>query len=69
MSEPGSTFDLRYEYFNQNQPRSGKDKVAVGQIPHDHDEGLSPCNHGLTGRVGLAQSLDETPRQWFAGGT
>ena len=41
MSEPGSTFDLRYEHFNQNQPRSGKDKVAVGQIPHDHDGAIA----------------------------
>jgi hypothetical protein len=30
--------DLRYEYINQDQLRSGTDKVAVGQIPRDHDE-------------------------------
>jgi hypothetical protein len=46
MTEPGSTFDLRYEYINQNQPRSGNDKVAVGQIPHEHDE-VSTRNRNL----------------------
>ena len=46
MTEPGSTFDLRYEYINQNQPRSGSDKVAVGQIPHHHDE-VSTLNRNL----------------------
>jgi hypothetical protein len=38
MTEPGSTFDLRFEYIKQDQPRAGSDKVAVGQIPHHHDE-------------------------------
>jgi hypothetical protein len=37
---------LRYEYINQNQPRAGSDKVAVGQIPHDHDE-VSTMNRNL----------------------
>ena len=34
----GSSFDLRYEYIKQDQPRSGTEKVAVGQISHHHDE-------------------------------
>jgi hypothetical protein len=37
-TEPGARFDLRYEYINQDQPRAGRDKVAVGEIPADHDE-------------------------------
>jgi hypothetical protein len=37
-TEPGTRIDLRYEYINQDQPRSGKDKVGVGEIPRDHDE-------------------------------
>lgn len=37
-AEPGFRFDFRYEYINQDQPRSGRDKVAVGQVPQDHDE-------------------------------
>jgi Putative MetA-pathway of phenol degradation len=46
MTEPGSTFDLRYEYINQDQPRAGSDKVAVGQIRHHHDE-VSTLNRNL----------------------
>ncbi len=37
-AEPGLRLDLRYEYINQDQPRSGSEKVTVGQIPRDHDE-------------------------------
>ncbi len=36
--EPGSVLDLRYESIKQDQPRSGSDKVAVGQVPRHHDE-------------------------------
>jgi hypothetical protein len=46
MIEPGSTLDLRYEYIHQNQPRSGNDNVAVGQIPRHHDE-VSTVNRNL----------------------
>lgn len=38
MVDAGSSFDLRYEYIKQNEPRSGRDKIAVGQISHHHDE-------------------------------
>lgn len=38
MVEAGSSFDLRYEYVEQSQPRSGRDKIAVGTISHHHDE-------------------------------
>jgi hypothetical protein len=37
-TEPGLRFDLRYEYVDQDQPRSGTDRVSVGQIPGHHDE-------------------------------
>src|SRR5690242_13918722 len=37
-TEPGMRFDMRYEYINQDQPRSGSSKVGVGQIPAHHDE-------------------------------
>lgn len=36
--EPGARFDLRYEYINQDQPRAGRDKKAVGEIRKHHDE-------------------------------
>ena len=37
-TEPGLRFDLRYEYIDQDQPRNGTSKIAVGQIPGHHDE-------------------------------
>ena len=37
-TEPGGKADLRYEYINQDQPMSGNRKVAVGEVPRDHDE-------------------------------
>ena len=36
--EPGLRADFRYEYINQDKPVSGGKRVAVGQIPQDHDE-------------------------------
>ena len=37
-AEPGGRFDLRYEFIDQDQPRTGTKDVGVGQIPRDHDE-------------------------------
>jgi hypothetical protein len=37
-TEPGSRFDLRFEYIDQDQPRAGSRKVGVGEIPQHHDE-------------------------------
>jgi hypothetical protein len=37
-TEAGGRFDLRYESIDQDQPRSGRDNVSVGQIPRHHDE-------------------------------
>ena len=37
-TERGARFDLRFEYMDQDQPQSGTQKVAVGQIPSHHDE-------------------------------
>jgi len=36
--KPGLRADLRFEYIDQDQPRSGSDKVAVGALPRHHDE-------------------------------
>src|SRR3954471_589550 len=49
-TEPGTRFDLRYEYINQDQPMSGTDKVSVGQIPRHHDE-VSTKNQNLIGTL------------------
>lgn len=38
-TESGARLDLRYEYIDQDRPRAGRNKVAVGEIPRDHDEG------------------------------
>jgi hypothetical protein len=38
LAEPGARLDLRYEYIDQDQPRSGSNKIGVGQIPRHHDE-------------------------------
>lgn len=37
-TEPGLRLDLRYEYIDQDQPRSGTSDVSVGAISRDHDE-------------------------------
>jgi len=44
--EPGGTLDLRYEYINQDQPRTGTRNVAVGEIPLHHDE-VSTANRNV----------------------
>jgi hypothetical protein len=36
--EPGARFDLRYETIDLDQPRTGRDRIAVGAIPRHHDE-------------------------------
>ena len=37
-AEPGWRLDLRYERVLQDQPRSGTERISVGQIPGHHDE-------------------------------
>lgn len=37
-TEPGGRFDLRYEFIDQDQPRTGTRDIGVGEIPHHHDE-------------------------------
>jgi hypothetical protein len=37
-TEAGGRFDLRYEFIDQDQPRSGTENVGVGEIPRHHDE-------------------------------
>ena len=44
--DPGASFELRYEYIKQNQPRTGTDNLAVGQIHKHHDE-VSTINKNL----------------------
>lgn len=37
-TEPGLRLDLRAEYIDQDQPRSGTTDLGVGEIARDHDE-------------------------------
>jgi len=44
-TEPGALLDLRYENIKLDQPRSGSNKVGVGQIPRHHDEVTTKNNN------------------------
>jgi hypothetical protein len=44
MTDPGVRFDLRYEFIDLDQPRSGTDRIGVGAIPRHHDE-VETRNH------------------------
>jgi hypothetical protein len=51
--ESGARFDLRYEFIDLDQPRNGRDRVAVGQIPRHHDE-VETRNNNVVGSVDWA---------------
>jgi hypothetical protein len=36
--QPGFRVDLRYEFLDQDQPRHGSERIAVGEISGHHDE-------------------------------
>lgn len=57
-NEPGLRADLRYEYIDQDQPRTGTRDIAVGEIPHHHDE-VRTINRNLfaTFDYGFTQNL------------
>jgi hypothetical protein len=52
-TEPGVRFDLKYETIDLDQPRSGRDKVNVGEIPRHHDE-VETKNRNLIGTLDFA---------------
>src|SRR5258706_3744826 len=47
-----------FEYINQDQPRIGKSKASIGEIPGDHDE-IYTVNrvHRLNASLGLTDRL------------
>jgi hypothetical protein len=57
-NKPGLRADLRYEYIDQDQPRTGTRDIAVGEIQHHHDE-VRTINRNLfaTFDYGFTQSL------------
>lgn len=54
-TEPGWRADLRHEYINQDQPRSGCDRVAVGEVPRHHEE-ISTLNRNILSSFSYAWS-------------
>jgi hypothetical protein len=53
--EPGTRFDLRYEYVNLDQPRNGARRVGVGQVTRHHDEAYT-VNHNWV--AGIEHTFD-----------
>lgn len=57
-NEPGLRGDLRFEYIDQDQPRTGTTNIAVGEIPRHHDE-VRTVNRNLfaTFDYGISEAL------------
>jgi hypothetical protein len=60
----GTRLDLRYESIDLNQPRAGRDKVSVGEIPRDHDEietknrnWIASIDHSFNEKFGVSLTL------------
>ena len=63
-AEPGSRFDLRFEYINQDQPRAASRRVGIGEIRQHHDEvrtinrnWLATWDHTFNERWGVSATL------------
>ena len=54
-TDGGARFDLKYEFVDLDQPRSGRDRVGVGEIPRHHDE-VETKNRNLVASVDWALS-------------
>jgi len=69
-TEPGMRADLRFESIDLDRPMSGRDRVAVGQIPRHHDEvetrnrnWLATIDWSFTPRWGVSLVLPYVDRQ------
>lgn len=67
--KPGLRADLRFEFIDQDQPRHGGDKVALGEIERHHDEvrtlnrnWLLNLDYGFDARWGVSVTLPVTDR-------
>lgn len=56
-TQSGPRLDLRFEAIDLDQPVHGTDRVAVGEIPRDHDE-VSTRNRNLVATVSWAVGSD-----------
>lgn len=56
-TDPGLRLDLRFEYIDQDQPRAGRRKVAVGEIPQHHDE-IRTINRNWIATLDYAPNAD-----------
>lgn len=45
-NEPGFQADLRYEFIDQDRPRAGSKRVAVGEVPR-HDDEIRTLNRNV----------------------
>lgn len=54
--QPGLRVDLRYEYLDQDQPRLGRRRVAVGEMPQHHNEVRTRNRNTL---LGFDYTIDE----------
>ena len=61
-SERPFTFELSYQYLDQDQPRTGTDDSEVGAIPRHHDE-VRTLNRITTARAGFRRGT------WSLGAT
>jgi hypothetical protein len=69
-TEPGTRFDLRFEYIDQDQPRHGTDEIEAGVIPEHHDEirtlnrnALLTLDHAFNDGWSLSATLPLLDRQ------
>ncbi len=53
----GTRLDLRYEYIDLDQPRTGREKISVGEIRRHHDE-VRTLNRNLVATLDHALNAD-----------
>ena len=56
-ADTDNRFDLRFEYIDQDQPRVGRHRANVGDIPGHHDE-VRTINRNLVANFDFALSAD-----------
>jgi hypothetical protein len=69
-NEPGIRGDVRFEYIDQDQPRTGTRDIGVGEIPHHHDEVrtvnrnvFATFDYGISEALGISAILPWVDRE------